>query len=664
MTELLRNQVPGDPVPVFLPAWSWDPRAERLSHWITRSIARDYPELSDDASYGPTAIADLVGQGQILPIIDGIDALPPDIESAVPCDGQLMSLDRLVITCRSHSFDDIDVYTVIAPQAISADDARRFLCDVIRIADPLRKPADRTPGPALMPYLSEPRMLFLAGIVYRDRATATKLAGYAPASASDAEERLVELLIPATMNLRAPWARSYPRYATAGGPQKWLGNLARLDLRDPADGEASLPDDDDHDAAGRPEDGPERGPRRESGNSRITWWNLYRGVGHLRRWQALERALIVAALAFIVMTFEFRYDRNWQYSLMTAGGYAVTVLAAGAILGAGPWRADRVPVGRIRRATGPQRSWLGGHWGECWRLLTTALLVFCAFGALIGLRTALENADAWSVGSRTGLWDGLYNAIMIVFAFVLAGVPRPPRTSRAVDTGQVSRRGLREFLLAICLGVPFGLLWGGSYLIRYQGPNPPALGPALVTGTGTGLFFGLGCWIFARTSAWFRSLPAATPRQSARLDLAGTIVGTVTLGLTFAFAFGVNVLPQYRGERLEIHSTGVDVVAWFIVGASLAVLGSEWPLYLLAVSQLAGRKKVPLRLLRFMECCRASGVVRVIGHEYQIHDDRVLRHLLGADYPKRQAEPERRARRRRHGTMSPEASLAEAGEPA
>ena len=81
MAELLQDQRPGDPVPVFLPAWSWDPRAEALNEWIKRSIARSYPELSDTGTYGPTAIANLVNQGQILPIIDGIDALPPEVQT-------------------------------------------------------------------------------------------------------------------------------------------------------------------------------------------------------------------------------------------------------------------------------------------------------------------------------------------------------------------------------------------------------------------------------------------------------------------------------------------------------------------------------------------------------------------------------------------------------
>ncbi len=649
MNELLRDLTPGDPVPVFLPAWSWDPRAERLGDWIKRSIANAYPELTDTTSYGPTAIDSLVDQRQILPVIDGVDALPPEVRAAVPYDRQLLSLDHVIITCRTGTFDGIDGYDIVAPTALDTDDARQFLADVMRFSEPAGQPADRAPNPALVRHLTEPRTLFLASIACRDPDIATQKTADQLAAApkpEDAEELLVPHLVPATMNNRAPWARSHPRYAAPGAAEKWLRSLARLDLRDPWDRATDLTGDYHRETTSDQAKRSDDDPRKDQGNSRITWWNLYRGVGKLRQWQSVQRSLIIAALAFVVTTLEFRYDRGWQYSLMTAGGYAVMVLAAGVILGGGQWRPDNRP-----RPVRPEAGWLrtrisdqrGRRW---WRVLLTWLVVFCAFGVLIGLRQALENKHGFQVGSRVGLWDGLNNAILIVIAYFLAGVPRPPRATRAADRGLVARPGTREFVLAVVVGVAFGLLWGGSELLKHQGPHPPPIGPALAIGVGTGLCFGVGCWIFAWLRAWIRSRPAATPRQAAEQDLAGTLVAAILLGATFAFAFGVSVSLQYHHSPVPFSYTGVDLVAWFIVGLSLALLGSEWPLYLLAVCRLAAKKKVPLRLLSFLECCHSSGVLRVIGQEYQIHDDGLLRYLVGDDqHNAGQTEGERRARK-------------------
>jgi hypothetical protein len=38
-----------------------------------------------------------------------------------------------------------------------------------------------------------------------------------------------------------------------------------------------------------------------------------------------------------------------------------------------------------------------------------------------------------------------------------------------------------------------------------------------------------------------------------------------------------------------------------------------------------------VRLMRFLECCRAAGILRSIGQEYQIHDIGLLRWLRSAE---------------------------------
>ena len=89
MTELLQLDDPG-PVPVFLPLWSWNPGQERLHNWIKRRIKEDYPELGDTATFGPTAVANLVDQGMVLPVLDGLDSLPRQWRAKVFGDGGVL----------------------------------------------------------------------------------------------------------------------------------------------------------------------------------------------------------------------------------------------------------------------------------------------------------------------------------------------------------------------------------------------------------------------------------------------------------------------------------------------------------------------------------------------------------------------------------------------
>jgi hypothetical protein len=73
---------------------------------------------------------------------------------------------------------------------------------------------------------------------------------------------------------------------------------------------------------------------------------------------------------------------------------------------------------------------------------------------------------------------------------------------------------------------------------------------------------------------------------------------------------------------------------WFAVGVAFGALDTEWPLYAAAIAWLAlARRDLPVRLMRFLECCRAAGILRVISEEYQIHDIGLLRWLRSAGAP-------------------------------
>ena len=144
-------------------------------------------------------------------------------------------------------------------------------------------------------------------------------------------------------------------------------------------------------------------------------------------------------------------------------------------------------------------------------------------------------------------------------------------------------------------------------------------GTIILTGLITGVDFVLGAWLFRWSREWFTPANAANPRFTARIDLAGALLRPFILAVTFAFSFGVNAPFDF---------TGYDVRAWFVVGLVFGCLESEWLLYLAAITWLAIVKgELPLRLMRFLECCRTVGILRVIGQEYQIHDIGLLKWL-------------------------------------
>jgi len=581
MVELLKNPEPGDPVPVFLPLWSWSPHHERFHEWMKRQVGRAYPELQDKVTYGPTAVANLVDQGRVLPILDGLDALPKRIRDAVLRDGELMSQDRLIITCRKKYFDNINGFIIIEPRPVDEREALRFLCEVTGL--------EASSFAELRDQLSDPRIIYLTSIVYG--------AENDNDSVRDAEVKpLLGRPINALMLARDYGVKRFPWYAARA--EGWLRRLVRLDLRDL--------NNRDH-----PFD------PTEPGDSRIVWWNLHRGLPWLRDRQAPFRSITIGFVAFAVITFVFHTTRSWHYSLLTAGAYGMMIVIAGIFLGeevvtvASPDRHDHLKI---------PLWWLSNTWFQWRRVIMAGALGFFFFGLLIGIRVGLMSGP--HVGLRTAFWDGLLQGCLIVIlTFFIAEVPTPPRTTLSVDRGNVPHYNFYTFVRAMILGILFGILWGVSAVIKHQQPVVPPMHEAILTGLITGVNFALGAWSFGWARAQFRSMRAPNPRFASRLDIVGTVVCALILGVTFAFAFGVSAPFNFTGE---------DVVAWFIVGVAIGILGFEWQLYAAAIVWLAVvKKELPLRLMRFLEYCRIHDIVGVVGQEYQFNDDELLEYPSG-----------------------------------
>lgn len=610
MTELLKTADSG-PVPVFLPLWSWDPGRESLHDWIKRRITEDYPELSDGATYGPTAVRNLVDQGMVLPILDGLDSLPRQWHAKVFDDGGLMSQDRLVLTCRTNQPDRKDGFVVVVQRDVGEAEAVRFLEAVTR--KPGKEWRDQAGQPDFATIFSKPRLIYMTSTICERRGMSPgRLADELAIKSADAEDatvedRLLRMLAPALLSGPGKGGQEYPPYYQ-GKEQSWLKLLAPLGLWERVD----LLNPYRHEPDGR----------KYPGMSCIAWWNLHRGVPYLDQNQARLRAVVTGLLSFLIIDLIFLLDRGWRYALLTSASYGFMAFFAALFLAA-----ERpTPAAETRNLAERKHPalawWVRQSWPRRRPLVLAGASTLVVAGLLIGYRDGgfHHHRGYWIwTGFKTGFFDGLNDGLILVITYAIARVPRPPRGIWAIGWGPVTRSEVRQFMVALAMGILFGLEWGISAAAKGQHPHASTFGQAVLTGLITGIDFAIGVWLFHWSSSWSRPERVRDPRSAARADLVGALLRPFILGFTFAFAFGISA---------PFNFTGVDVWAWFVVGLALGSLETEWPLYFAAIRALRGQnQRLPIRLMRFLDICQSSGLLSSAGQAYQIHDDGLLEQL-------------------------------------
>lgn len=95
------------PVPVLLPASSWNPQAEHLHGWIARRLAHDFPGLRSAGAYRSDTVARLIEDGRVLPVIDGLDEMPAALHTLAlqAIDHAVAGRKAIVITCRTGEYE-------------------------------------------------------------------------------------------------------------------------------------------------------------------------------------------------------------------------------------------------------------------------------------------------------------------------------------------------------------------------------------------------------------------------------------------------------------------------------------------------------------------------------------------------------------------------------
>lgn len=595
MVELLDNRQPGNPVPVFLPLTAWNPARHSLSHWMARRIAAQTLELRNESSFGPTAVVSLLGLGMVLPVLDGLDALPEGTRRAVLTSDDLLRLDRLVMTCRTREFSEVAEVcpvpdtVVLTPGRVGLQELRSFLCSP---ADPQRwepvfnEIADHPSG-QLADALSKPRLIYLAKAIYQDpRRSLNDLIQAGVDSAPDSVEKsLLKRLLPALMPADGGWAPQAPWYRDRA--MKWLEFLKNMEH--PVEGGSDA---------------------RYDG---IAWWSIFKATPHLYRFQAIFRAIFASLIVFVAIALVFR---GTYFGLMTGLAYCISAFSACFFLSP----VNLAPTPAFKRPAAVW--WMRRAWVRSWRVLAAGLVTLCGFGSVIGYRTA--RGSGFSVGVSTGRADGLVAALAVVVAAVIAGLPAQPRSNQPRDLGRQSEDDpvasrtvaspspLRSISGALALGVVFGLVVGILTATRGQFLTAPSISRGLVFGLIIGVNFSVGAWLVNWARIRLQSDAAPDPISGFRADRTFGLLAIVILGVTFASAFGLD-------SRLQWDVNGA--ISCGIAGIIAGSLATEWPLYVISIAFLAARGKLPLRLMNFLQLCQYQGVLRPVLQSFQFRED-------------------------------------------
>ncbi|MFE3827451.1 NACHT domain-containing protein [Streptomyces sp. NPDC059092] len=613
---LLRSPEEGDPVPVLLSLASFDPGREAPAEWLRRRITSDYPALADGEVYGPSVVRDLLADGRILPVLDGLDELPASGHGAV-----VAALNRaypagapLVLTCRTESYVDAVAETgvlagaaVVAPAPVCPADAVALL----RLAAPpgrgqeswtvLADGLARDPGGPAARALASPLMVALVRSVYADaapgsRADPAKLTDLSRfPTAAAIEQHLLDRFVP-TVYGRASSTEPGARRWDPERARRHLGHLARCLNQQPT------PD--------------------------LAWWRLYDAVPALAAtwsrallWSlpaALSGALRVPRASAAELS-DGLTDNKLLLALEFGSIFAITFFVMQCVAAALPGR-DTVA------------AWVTALCGT----LTTSVVIF-AWYVTVG-------QGGFAVAARTSLLDTFGGTFAFFVVLLITGPPVPPRSpSRAAFNVRHWRRRLPG---AVARAVGVALLFVPVLHIYWlaEGRNPPSaavVGVSLLIGLSVGT--GLAALQWTRSAVTVQDI--ASPRSSIRDDRRVALAQGVYVALvTSVLAAAVNVLyaasepPGFATVLGE--ATRPRYVSLGLFGATLALAASAWPHYLTARLVLAARGGLPWRLQAFLADARRLGVLRQVGPVHQFRHARIQHHLAGVpDLPRPRSRP-------------------------
>jgi hypothetical protein len=421
--ELLKQGSNSDLVPVLLSAGSWNPSREHLYGWVRRRLVEDHSALRDRSAYGPTAAHDLVHSSRILPMIDGLDELPPDRrKTALTAINATFTTDNpLIITCRTDEYKitveasrPVRGAAVIEPLPVSPSDAATFLRRGDSPSHTRRWDwlfAHLRQSRSLSAVMSSPLMIWLMRAVYAgaDSNPGELLDVQQFPDPAAIEKHLLDALVPTLIGRANGQAKDADGRRTwdPNSAERWLTFIARHLQR--------------------------------LGTRDLAWWNLHAGSSAI----VVQLVVFVVGLGFVFgIGFGLVYGVQWGFLDALIAGLSAA-LFAGLVL--------RLVPGNDLPREGRRGGWR--------RVLLRALAIGLTIGLTAGLVSGL--GFGFTAGEHYGLLGGMefgleYGLVSGVVVLLLSGPV--PATRLAPALRRLQSR------IASRLGARFGLAVGAILL--------------------------------------------------------------------------------------------------------------------------------------------------------------------------------------------------------
>jgi hypothetical protein len=642
--DLLRDRRPGEQVPLLLPLASWNPDDQDLDGWIERWLITENPALAEPVPGGAgiSRARALVDAGLITAVLDGLDEIPAATRgAAIARINEAMRPGlRLVLAARTADYRA----AVSSPDGLGvqlAGAAGVELCPLGAgvVADYLK---DSAGGPAaaarwvpvisiltvngqtpLAMALSTPLMAALARASYNPRPRETLAAIPDPIELLDQrrfpdrkaiEQHLFDRFIPAVY--RSPLSPSRRFECSAEQAERWLVFLAR-DLE-----------------------------WRQAHMTDLAWWEL-RGAAP-RTLPAISVGLLVGIAGALGLSFP---SKRYQLGLGYGCGLVVAVLVG---LAACRW----VRTGR----QGFTAALIGG-------------LIGGLFGALVGLAAFVP-----------GVGRNLLSATLaggLAFAFIVTPLLRFAASLAGAFAGQIALIFLTNSAVVHRIGATHGRVavlstgigWGlaaavgvalSSRPIPAQGGRWSAIGIAcglatgltagVVAGLGAGSSAGLAVGILATLTGGYAGgrvfevaapdlTKATTPRTVLARDRGAFCSSGPGIGLAIALGFGLaTALGRNPTDGLPTGSraaVGVGLASFVAAGLVIGFIQASWGSFVLARAWLAASRRLPWRLMTFLDDAHVLGVLRQAGPFYQFRHAELQRRLAANRVPAKPSRPGR-----------------------
>ena len=583
--DLLESWTADEPVPVLLSVGAWDTELP-LEIWLVTRLEEEYPGLATRGGSGATLAQELVRADRVLPVLDGLDEIPPALRADALQAANLASarLARLVVSCRTEEYvetvgsgDVLSRAAVIELSPLPAAELQNYL----RVTTPPGRAAiwDKVfaamaaePDGPLAQALSTPLMAWLARIGYGetnespDELLDTNADGTRVfACRSMVEERLLDRYVPAVYASHEPQPR-YPAVAA----QRWLTFLAvhlyRLGTRD------------------------------------LAWWQFPDAVPFF--WPGI--GLVAGLSVGLIMGLVYRFAGGLWAELVVglAGGGLVAIVGTRAEI--------RAQLG-IRFLDG-LRSVHRDDFGV---------------GLLGGIGAGL--AAGFAAGRVAGIVASVTAAIILAFGSslsttaVVVSAPPPVAIRLKGRLRQVSRR----FAYGVVAGGVIGIGLAIAIDLTIGTSSGPIIVPVFagVGGLAGGLILGFLEVLSVPNDPGISRSPLTFLRVDRNATAAATVVATLVAGSAAGIAFGL-VFDLWGGVAFGL---AVGVAAALAVGLG-GGLGGAWGRFTLARVPLALTGRTPWTLIGFLEDAHLRGVLRQVGGVYQFRharlQDRLVAHYL------------------------------------